>query len=140
MILFPAIDLKDAVDEFVRSIPGSKQGGYKDPSKDPIARTRLVEGFKKARDGDLPEAGKQLKLVDYTATLYIDSGTGREVVILQEKKDVLLEFFSMCREEMPEIVALGKEVNHLAAGERVTAMPVAGCGHWKATALGCLSQ
>jgi len=27
---------------------------------------------------------------------------------LQEKKDVLLEFFSMCREEMPEIVALGK--------------------------------
>lgn len=27
---------------------------------------------------------------------------------LQEKKDVLLEFFSMCREEMPEIPALGK--------------------------------
>lgn len=27
---------------------------------------------------------------------------------LDEKKDVLLEFFSMCREEMPEIVALGK--------------------------------
>ncbi|MFM9903335.1 MAG: tRNA dihydrouridine synthase DusB [Pyrinomonadaceae bacterium] len=27
---------------------------------------------------------------------------------LKEKKDVLLEFFSMCREEMPEIVALGK--------------------------------
>lgn len=27
---------------------------------------------------------------------------------LTEKKDVLLEFFSMCREEMPEIVALGK--------------------------------
>src|SRR6478672_1544924 len=27
---------------------------------------------------------------------------------LQEKKDVLLEFFSMCREQMPEIVALGK--------------------------------
>src|SRR5205085_1500560 len=25
-----------------------------------------------------------------------------------EKKHVLLEFFSMCREEMPEIVALGK--------------------------------
>ena len=82
----PAIDLKDAVNEFVQSIPGQKQGGYKDPSKDPIARTRLVEGFKKARDGDLLEAGKQLKLVDYTATRYIDSGTGREVVILQEQK------------------------------------------------------
>src|SRR6266404_4592821 len=27
---------------------------------------------------------------------------------LQEKKDVLLEFFSMCREEMPELPALGK--------------------------------
>jgi tRNA-dihydrouridine synthase len=27
---------------------------------------------------------------------------------LQEKKDVLLEFFSMCREEMPELAALGK--------------------------------
>jgi tRNA-dihydrouridine synthase len=27
---------------------------------------------------------------------------------LKEKKDVLLEFFSMCREEMPETPALGK--------------------------------
>ena len=36
------IDLKQAVDEFVRSIPGSKQGGYKDPRDDLIARTRLV--------------------------------------------------------------------------------------------------
>jgi len=27
---------------------------------------------------------------------------------VQEKKDVLLEFFSMCREEMPELPALGK--------------------------------
>ena len=80
------IDLKDAVNEFVRSIPGSKQGGYKVPKDDPIAITRLVEGFKKARDGDLLEAGKQLKLVDYTATRHIDSGTGREVVILQEQK------------------------------------------------------
>jgi hypothetical protein len=84
----PAIDLKDAVDEFVQSIPGNKQGGYKDPAYDPIARTRLVEGFKKARNGDLSGATKQLELVNYTATLYIDSGTGREVVILQEKKDV----------------------------------------------------
>ena len=82
-----AIDLKEAVDEFVRSIPGSKQGGYKEPDKDPIARTRLVEGFKKARDGDLPAATEQLALVDYKATLYVDSGTGREVVILQEQKD-----------------------------------------------------
>lgn len=53
----PAIDLKDAVDEFVQSIPGNKQGGYKDPTKDPLARTRLVEGFKKARNGDLLGAG-----------------------------------------------------------------------------------
>ena len=81
-----AIDLKEAVDEFVRSIPGSKQGGYKDPMMDLTARSRLVEGFKKARDGDLLEAGKQLKLVDYTATLFVDSATGREVVILQEQK------------------------------------------------------
>jgi hypothetical protein len=42
------IDLKDAVDVFVRSIPGSKQGGYIDPSKDPIARTRLVRGVQKS--------------------------------------------------------------------------------------------
>ena len=83
----PAIDLKDAVDEFVRSIPGSKQGGYKDPSYDPIARTRLVEGFKKARDGDLSAATEQLAWVNYKASLYVDSGTGREVVILQEQKD-----------------------------------------------------
>ena len=63
-----------------------KTGRLQGPQDDPIARTRLVEGFKKARDGDLLAAGKQLTLVDYTATLYIDSGTGREVVILQEQK------------------------------------------------------
>src|SRR5262245_793956 len=84
----PSIDLKDAVDKFVQSIPGSKQGGYKNPKDDLIARTRLVEGFKKAHNGDLSAATKQLKLVNYTATLYVDSGTGREVVILQEQKDV----------------------------------------------------
>src|SRR4249919_1297548 len=78
----PAIDLKEAVDTFVQSIPDSGQGGYKDPRKDPIARTRLVDGFKKARNGQLSAARKQLALVDYTARLYVDSGTGREVVIL----------------------------------------------------------
>ena len=83
----PGIDLKDAVDTFVQSIPGSKQGGYKDPTTDPIARTRLVKGFKKARNGDLSAATEQLELVNYKATLYVDSGTGREVVILQEQKD-----------------------------------------------------
>jgi hypothetical protein len=82
----PAIDLRDAVDEFVQSIPGSKQGGYKDPAYDPIARTRLVEGFKKARNGDLLAATEQLAWVNYKASLYVDSGTGREVVILQEEK------------------------------------------------------
>ena len=82
------IDLKQAVEEFVQSIPGSGEGGYKDPMTmtDLTERTRLVEGFKKARDGDLPAATEQLALVDYTATRYIDSGTGREVVILQEQK------------------------------------------------------
>jgi hypothetical protein len=64
----PVIHLKQAVDEFVQSIPGSKQGGYKDPTTDLIARTRLVEGFKKARNGQLSAAGKQLALVNYTAT------------------------------------------------------------------------
>ena len=41
---------------------------------------------------------------------FADAIAGREPYQpdLQEKKDVLLEFFSMCREEMPEIVALGK--------------------------------
>ena len=82
----PAIDLKEAVDTFVQSIPDSGQGGYKDPTNDLIARTRLVEGFKKARNGQLSGARKQLALVNYTATLYVDSGTGREVVILQEQK------------------------------------------------------
>jgi hypothetical protein len=83
----PAIDLKEAVDKFVQSIPGSKQDGYKDPTTDLIARTRLVEGFKKARNGQLSAARKQLALVNYTARFYVDSGTGREVVILQEQKD-----------------------------------------------------
>ncbi|MBK9216673.1 MAG: tRNA dihydrouridine synthase DusB [Chloracidobacterium sp.] len=41
---------------------------------------------------------------------FADVLSGREAYQpdLAEKKDVLLEFFSMCREEMPEIVALGK--------------------------------
>ena len=39
-----------------------------------------------------------------------DAIAGREVYqpSLEEKKAVLLEFFGMCREEMPELVALGK--------------------------------
>jgi hypothetical protein len=82
----PVIDLKEAVHTFVQSIPGSGQSGYKDPTTDLIARTRLVEGFQKARNGQLSAARKQLALVNYKATLYVDSGTGREVVILQEQK------------------------------------------------------
>ena len=82
----PAIDLKEAVDKFVQSIPGSEQGGYKDPMTDLIARNRLVEGFKKARNGQLSAAMKQLALVNYKASLYVDSGTGREVVVVQEQK------------------------------------------------------
>jgi nifR3 family TIM-barrel protein len=41
---------------------------------------------------------------------FADALAGREVYqpTLDEKKSVLLEFFGMCREEMPELVALGK--------------------------------
>lgn len=41
---------------------------------------------------------------------FADAIAGREIFqpSLEEKKTVLLEFFSMCREEMPELVALGK--------------------------------
>jgi tRNA-dihydrouridine synthase B len=41
---------------------------------------------------------------------FADALAGREVYhpSLDEKKSVLLEFFGMCREEMPELVALGK--------------------------------
>lgn len=41
---------------------------------------------------------------------FADALAGREIFQpnLDEKKTVLLEFFSMCREEMPELVALGK--------------------------------
>ena len=41
---------------------------------------------------------------------FADAIAGREIFqpTLDEKKSVLLEFFGMCREEMPEIVALGK--------------------------------
>jgi nifR3 family TIM-barrel protein len=41
---------------------------------------------------------------------FADAIAGREIFqpTLEEKKSVLLEFFGMCREEMPEIVALGK--------------------------------
>jgi tRNA-dihydrouridine synthase len=41
---------------------------------------------------------------------FADAIAGRESYEpdLQEKKDVLLEFFSMCRDEMPELPALGK--------------------------------
>jgi hypothetical protein len=82
----PGIDLKKVVDTFVQSIPGSGQGGYKDPTTDLIARIRLVEGFQKVRNGQLSAGRKQLALVNYTAQLYVDSVTGRGVVILQEQK------------------------------------------------------
>jgi hypothetical protein len=80
------IDLKEAVDAFVQSIPGTGQDGYKDPTTDLIARRRLAKGFKKARNGQLLKAREQLALVNYKARRYIDSVTGREVVILQEQK------------------------------------------------------
>ena len=82
----PVIDLKLIVDAFVQSIPGTGQGGYKDPKTDLRARTRLVEGFQKARSGQLSAARKQLALVNYSAMLYVDSATGRQVIILQEQK------------------------------------------------------
>ena len=61
----PVIDLKEAVDTFVQSIPGSGQGGYKDPTTDLNARTSLVKGFQKARNGQLLRASKHLALVNY---------------------------------------------------------------------------
>jgi nifR3 family TIM-barrel protein len=41
---------------------------------------------------------------------FADAIAGRDIYqpSVEEKKSVLLEFFGMCREEMPEIVALGK--------------------------------
>ena len=41
---------------------------------------------------------------------FADALAGREIYqpSLEEKKSVLLEFFGMCREEMPELVSLGK--------------------------------
>jgi hypothetical protein len=82
----PVIDLKQTVDAFVQSIPGTGQGGYKDPAADLTARSRLVQGFQKARNGQLSAAKKQLALVNYSAALYVDSVTRRELVILQEQK------------------------------------------------------
>jgi hypothetical protein len=82
----PVIDLKQTVDAFVQSIPGTGEGGYKDPTADVMARTRLVQGFQKARNGQVSAAKKQLALVNYAATSYVDSVTGRELVILQEQK------------------------------------------------------
>lgn len=82
----PVIDLKRAVDEFVQSIPGAGQGGYKDPRKDLKARSTLVDGFQKARDGQLPAARTQLALVSYRALSYVDSVTRRELIILAEQK------------------------------------------------------
>jgi hypothetical protein len=82
----PEIDLKRAVDAFVQSIPGAGQGGYKDPATDLKARSTLVDGFQKARDGQLPAARKQLALVSYRAISYMDSVTRRELIILEEQK------------------------------------------------------
>jgi len=82
----PTIDLKRAVDEFVQSIPGAGQGGYKDPTTEVKARSTLVDGFYKARIGQLSAAKKQLALVSYRAALYVDSATKRQVLVLQEQK------------------------------------------------------
>src|SRR6185295_9894672 len=80
------IDLQQAVDTFVQSMPGARQGGYKDPTTDLVARARLVKGFQKARNGQLVQARQYLALVNYTARLYIDAATRRKVVVLQEQQ------------------------------------------------------
>lgn len=82
----PTIDLKRAVDEFVQSIPGARQGRYKDPATDLKARSTLVDGFYKARNSQLAAARKQLARVSYRATLYLDSVTKRQVLMLEEQK------------------------------------------------------
>jgi hypothetical protein len=82
----PTIDLKRAVDAFVQTIPGAGQGGYKDPTSDLKARSILVDGFQKARDGQLSAARKQLALVSYRALFYVDSVTRRELILLAEQR------------------------------------------------------
>jgi len=82
----PVIDLKHTVDTFVQSIPCTRQGGYKDPATDLIARARLVKAFQTVSNGQLSRASKELAMVNYTARRYVDSVTRREVVILQEQK------------------------------------------------------
>ena len=82
----PGEDLKKFVDTFVQSIPGSREGGYVNPATDLVARSRLVAGFQKVRNGQLSRARQLLALVNYEVRLYVDSVTGREFAVLSEQK------------------------------------------------------
>ena len=74
--------------------------------------TTIEYGLKKWRDAgtDGILIGRGAMQNPWIFRQFADALTGREPYVpdVEEKKSVLLEFFGMCRGEMPELVALGK--------------------------------
>jgi hypothetical protein len=81
-----SVDLQAVVDEFVQSIPAANTTGYADLRRDPNGVNALVDGFTKIAAGNLVAACQALEPVNYRVTLTTDRTTGRDVVLLRERR------------------------------------------------------
>ncbi len=84
--LTPAIDLETTIEQFLQEMPAGGSNGYRNPLSDVSARNALVEGFNKARTGDLIGACSALKSAGYHVRRTTDNATGRQLALLQENK------------------------------------------------------
>ncbi|MGH2777780.1 MAG: hypothetical protein ACRDJB_03935 [Actinomycetota bacterium] len=82
------INLETVIGGFVQSIPEADTFGYADPDGDPEGVRALVEGFADVVNGDLMAACQALAPVGYGLVLTTDSKTGRDVVLLRERRGV----------------------------------------------------
>ena len=77
-------DLQTYVDEFVAGIPGRDSGGYDAPTS--TERQTFMSAVESVLSQNLQQAATTLDPLRYDVVRYTDTATGREAVLLRERK------------------------------------------------------